>query len=125
MSRRVFLFGFGSSMFLLAVCAAYAFSPEWDENFVLFFAKDAGYVGSPAGFRYTYLLFLALNIPALLISVPALYLLDLVYVIAGKARVVTVFALLSITSLAWWWVAARCTAWWSRRLQRSTKPGRS
>jgi hypothetical protein len=125
MKGRVFTVGFGASIVLLALCAGYAFSPRWDDNFVLFFAKDGGYTGSPAGFRYTYLLFLILNLPALPISVSALYLLDLAYVVTGKARVVLVFVLLFLSSLAWWWTAARCSGWWSGRSRRSANPSSS
>lgn len=125
MKKSVFYFGFGTSLALLAVCAAYAFSPKWDDNFVLFFARDVGYAGSPAGFRYSYFLFLVLNLPAFVIGVPAIYLLDLVYVVTGKTRVVVVFVLLFLSSLTWWWAAARFAEWWSRRSQRGANSASS
>lgn len=122
MKKRVFFWGFGISVVLLAICAMFAFSSRWEDNFVLFFAKNAGYVGSPAEFRYSYFAFLVLNLPALVVAMPCLYLLDFMFEVSGRARVIVVFVLLLISSFAWWWGAARVAEWWRRRSRTRVHP---
>lgn len=101
-SRRFLVVGYGISFVLLAICAAYAFSPRWQGTFVEFLANDGAQVWTPVGFRLVFLPLCAMNFPCYIVTELALLGLDRIHHVEGLPRVFLFFTLFLGTMFPYW-----------------------
>jgi hypothetical protein len=118
MKTRTFRLGFGTSMALLGVCSWFAFvSPTKLAVLATFDPALQGWVvHRPPGYEICFLLFAALNVPAVIAAWVVMLLLDSTLAVLPEVRVITSFASAAIASAIWWRLIAN---WQTRRAMRS------
>ena len=119
MRKRIFVAGFGLSLLLLGICAAYGCSPKWRPAVMAVFEDSPWYVGLPVGLRYSVAIVTLLNPPAVLAASSLVHMME----ISPIARAGAWLALSATFSLGWWllvaWAAGIATAWMRRlRVER-------
>jgi hypothetical protein len=118
MKTRTFRLGFGTSMALLGVCTWFAFvSPAKLAVLATFDPALQGWiVHPPPGYEICFLLFAALNVPAVIAAWLVMRVLDSAPAVPPEVRAIACFASAGIASAIWWRLIAN---WQTRRTLRA------